>query len=333
VRPIDIELWINRVAERVARGSPLEDSRVELKRDWPQDHNKAARQIAGLCNAMAGDDVLWIVGIDEKVGVVGAQHSDLATWWPTVASEFDGTYPRPQDLIVNLRTADVIALVFETDRAPYVVRNAMHGKPNGGPVAWEVPWREGASTRTARRADLLRILIPTQSLPTVEVVRASADLRMRTGGRPTVTITVVFYTFLPVGESVVLPDRQASGWCQLGDHGERVELEVTLAAQQATHWRTSPVRSTWGSQEEVVHTVLQGDAQVILSGPGFFRAIGRGGLDVEPEATELPPIVVGGQLRPAGGDLAIPFELSIPFQSLRPDPPGGHAGRWQLSDQ
>jgi len=58
------------IVELVLNGRTVEDDRVELKAEWPEDHYKAARHIAGLANASRGEDVLWIVGLDETTGVV-----------------------------------------------------------------------------------------------------------------------------------------------------------------------------------------------------------------------------------------------------------------------
>jgi hypothetical protein len=38
------------------------------------------------------------------------------------------------------------ALLFDTSRRPFVVKNPVYGNVNGGPVAFEVPWREGTET-------------------------------------------------------------------------------------------------------------------------------------------------------------------------------------------
>jgi hypothetical protein len=131
LRVIEVEAWALRVIDRVQRGVPIEDSRVELKADWPEDSNKAARRIAGHCNASAGDRVLWLIGVSEVSGVVGANPNDMATWWPQVKSEFDGQVPYIRDVSLTLSTAVVVALLFETDRAPFVVRNAVHGALSG----------------------------------------------------------------------------------------------------------------------------------------------------------------------------------------------------------
>ena len=63
-----IESWALRVIDCVKRGQPNEDFLVELKRDWI-DEAKAARRIAGHANAARGENILWLIGFDEKEGV------------------------------------------------------------------------------------------------------------------------------------------------------------------------------------------------------------------------------------------------------------------------
>ncbi len=70
-----------------------------------------------------------------------------------------------------------------TRQAPYMVKNLA-----GGAVTWEVPWRDGTRTRTARRSELLRVLAPLQLLPEVDLMEAVVGVRHETatdqqGGR------------------------------------------------------------------------------------------------------------------------------------------------------
>ena len=57
------------------------------------------------------------------------------------------------------------ALYFETDRAPFVVKNQ-----EGGTIQREVPWREATGVKSATRSQLLRLLSPLQRLPSLEVI-------------------------------------------------------------------------------------------------------------------------------------------------------------------
>lgn len=172
MRAHEVEYWTMSVIEQVESGQPNEDYRVELKAEWP-DVKKAARQIAGHANAAHGEPILWLIGVDEEKGVVGVKNDELANWSAQVKAEFDGLAPQLiRDLNVPVRGKTVVALLFDTDRAPYLVKNPAYGQPHGGPVQLEVPWREARSTRTASRSDLLRILSPIQKNPSFEVLGA-----------------------------------------------------------------------------------------------------------------------------------------------------------------
>ena len=95
--PLAIESWVLRIADQVARGAHSEDAQVELKREWPQARD-AARQIAGHANAARGAPILWIIGLDEIEGVIGAATEELANWFPSEKSQFDGITPPLYDL-------------------------------------------------------------------------------------------------------------------------------------------------------------------------------------------------------------------------------------------
>lgn len=176
IRIARTEAWALQIVQRVKSGQRVEDSRVELKAGWP-DCEKAARRIAGHANASFGSDVLWIVGLDEVNGVVGAGVDELADWWSKVRSFFDGVSPSLADLVLAVDGQTLACLLFETSRPPYVVKNLRYGTPGGGSVEWEVPWREGTSLRTATRNDLVRLLVPTVTRPELEVLGGYGGIR------------------------------------------------------------------------------------------------------------------------------------------------------------
>lgn len=173
MRKVDVEHWILSIADRVRAGLRNEDSRVELKRELTPA-GKAARQIAALANAARGEPALWIIGLDEIDGVIGCTPGDLAAWWPQVTSQFESLAPELIDLTVPMGSVTLLGLLFGTERVPYVVKNPRFGTTDGGPVEFEVPWREGTATRSARRGDLIRILVPVSRAPHVEPL----DLRL-----------------------------------------------------------------------------------------------------------------------------------------------------------
>lgn len=168
----EIEAWVLRVVEQVRVQQPNEDSRVELKTEWI-DPRKAARLIAGQANAAHGEPILWIIGLNQDLGIIGAQYEELAIWYEKVKAQFNGLAPEMTDMNISIDDRTLVALLFETDRAPFVIRNPLFGARKGG-IEYEVPWRENTSTRTANRSQLIKLLSPLQFLPDLEVL--SGDL-------------------------------------------------------------------------------------------------------------------------------------------------------------
>jgi hypothetical protein len=152
--PGQIQARALEVAAAVADRRPVEDSLVELKATWPDDHWKAARRIAGHANAAGGNAVLWLIGLDEKRGVTGADRIELANWWPKVQSCFGGASPTVTDVNVTIDNGQTfVALYFECAGRPFVV-----SLPPGSTTDRDVPWREGTRIRSATRSELIRLL-------------------------------------------------------------------------------------------------------------------------------------------------------------------------------
>jgi len=171
VRPSEIEYWALGVIATVEARGRVEDARVELKATFP-DPVRAARRIAGHANAARGDEVLWLLGVDEQAGVVGVHPDDLADWWQHVTACFDGPVPTSTPVTIHRNLVIVLAILLETTAAPFVVKNPAFGTKEGGPVQREVPWREMTNIRSAEHGDLIRLLVPRLRLPTIEVIDA-----------------------------------------------------------------------------------------------------------------------------------------------------------------
>jgi hypothetical protein len=169
MKPSEIRAWAISVIERTESGQPTEDMRVELKAEWP-DPKRAARRIAGHANAAHGEPILWLIGIDEKAREIkGAQDHELSAWMAKLKSEFDQFFaPECDSLNIHWGDVTIVALLFRTEHAPFVVKNP----DGGGPITYEVPWRDGTAIRSATRADLLRLLVPRSQLPDCDVLDA-----------------------------------------------------------------------------------------------------------------------------------------------------------------
>ncbi|HEX8598658.1 MAG TPA: hypothetical protein VF952_09095 [Chloroflexia bacterium] len=172
MRVRDIEIWTFQVIGRLKRNQQIEDSRVELKAAWPDNPASAARRIAGHANAARGEDILWLIGVDEaRRVVVGASPTDLATWYPQVRSHFDGVAPDLTDVAVDVDGLTVMALRFATDQAPYIVKHSQ------AQVTREVPWRDGTRIRSASRSELLLTMADVVRLPDFRLLKAQFQVR------------------------------------------------------------------------------------------------------------------------------------------------------------
>ena len=177
----ELEVWTRKIVDTALSGQHTEDSRIELKSEWPEPE-KAAHRLAAHANAAGGSPILWIIGVDETArALTNPAPTERANWITSVASFFDG-YPPTLLTDVNMIIHDksVVALYFETEHgAPYVVKHAT----GGSYPERVVPWREGTRTRAARRHELLRILVPKRSLADLEA-ELEFNLAARRAGDP-----------------------------------------------------------------------------------------------------------------------------------------------------
>lgn len=275
MRMIEIEGWALRVVEAVQANQHIEDARVELKAAWP-DPIKSARRLAGHLNASRGDDVLWLIGLDETKGVVGAAAADTAAWWASVAAEFVDVVPTPTDVASVTNAGPVIvALHFTSEAAPYVVRNPAHGTA-GNVVEREVPWREATGVRSARRSDLVRLLLPQVREPRVEVLSASASVKLdrhnKIDGMPVAdwNVYMSLYFEVDLGASVVIPWHRVEMTLTSGSVSRRLRPQLTGHTVSGQ----SGERSFFPGPRVTVATIHTGAEQVLIEGPG--RLTGNG---------------------------------------------------------
>jgi hypothetical protein len=269
-----IESWALRVIDSVKSGQPNEDFLVELKREWIQEY-KAARRIAGHANAARGENILWLIGVDEEKGVdcvIGANAADLASWYPTVESFFNELAPRMIPLNIPVDDKTVVALLFETDRAPFVVKNQAYGSTGGGSVELEVPWRENTSIRSAHRSDLIRLLAPLEFLPEIEIL--DIELTAKIGGKNSVgnyhpdelRLNSELYIVPKSRERVIIPF-----------HRCRVEFEIPGVLTFESNWMSlNPARGIDGIgvvlkpgsltiQSTVYEIIIEGSGKISLA--------------------------------------------------------------------
>jgi hypothetical protein len=186
IRRQHLEARVIPLVDVVVAGGRVEDHLVECKAAWPDPgRRQVARQLAGHANRARGEPILWLIGLDEDVhGVTHPEPVDVASWWAAVAKWFDGAVPDLTDLVVHVGERQAVhAMYFTTDLPPYVIT----GGGENGALEREVPIRDGTRTRSARRDELLRLLIPAVAPPATQVLSATVQLSRggsTSGSRP-----------------------------------------------------------------------------------------------------------------------------------------------------
>jgi hypothetical protein len=221
-----IEVWAIRVVEAITAGERVEDDRVECKAEWPKDHQRAARRIAAHANAARGSSILWLIGVDEDArAVAGADDTDPAAWWTQVEARFDeAVAPTLRAVNVGIGEGRLVALHFETERAPYVVKTGTQG------IEREIPIREATRVRTARRHEVLRMVVPAAHLPTLELIsfNFSCTLRTEKDGTQTVWAQGNGEAFFETTGRAMLPTHRARAEIRMAGPGGSIELPFHL---------------------------------------------------------------------------------------------------------
>ena len=286
----EIESLAREIIDRAKVGQRVEDQLYELKADSP-DPADAAPRIAAHGNAARGETVLWLIGVDENRGVTGASAVDLASWYPQVEKHFDGAAPEVQTVNFSVDGQPVVALLFGTERAPFVVKN-----PKGGYPEFSVPWREGTRLRAARRDELLRILSPLQRVPSLDVDGAAVGVGtpQRTRNQVGVTkqlwrATLKIFVELKDDRRVIIPFHRCKG-------------ELTFIPEQ--NFKHAFTRIYMSPASAKSPAVTSTENEVTLSGSGTLLLTGEFLLD-------------DNGWRP-GGDARVTFDIYPTDSDRRP---------------
>lgn len=312
----ELEAWTLEVVSHVREKRTWEDARVELKANLPLPPEKAARRLAGHANAARGAQILWLVGVDEQDGVVGVGDAELQEWWPQVARWFEGIEPSLTDLRVPTGDRLVLALLFPTDRPPYVVKN-----PKGGAPQFEVPWRDGTRIRTAKREELLRLLLPARLTPSFETISARVSVNWRPSGKGTFTTQIrgTLYQARMLDAPVVLPSHRTEGRLIAPNDSTLVEVaglsltEALRPAGRTDGW----IYQTVGMNRPPQHRSMIPAGQLQLDGPGRVNLEGYLSdmswdlletlVDAGPIALEIEADVLEG-----AGPVTVRIDLGLP---------------------
>lgn len=272
MRKIDIEGWALKIIDQVLAGQSTEDSRVELKAKWP-DPQKAARRIAAHANTAGGEPILWLIGVDEKgKSVIGASNLDKAEWYPAVESCFVELSPDMRDLNIPSNGTTVTALLFDTDRAPFVIKNPAYGKSPDS-VEYEVPWRSATGTRSAKRSDLIRLLLPIEAQPEIEVLNGSLHVNIDGKEGPLPTNQLIWKLSLDLyfaprnRDRIVIPFHKCEASFEVRGIIPLTPFSFFSIGPQVTF---SPETR---SLDSLSATMTKTNAELIVDGPGEIRLI------------------------------------------------------------
>jgi hypothetical protein len=282
----EITGWALEVVRRLEEGRQTEDAFVELKAQWPADPLRAARRLAAHANSARGEPILWLIGVDERRGVVGVQAHEISTWWDQVENQFDRIAPAMTEVALEVPSGPaVVAVCFDTSERPFVVRT---GKED---VDREIPWREGTRTRSARRSEILTMLERPAPAPVAAMVDGSLVARVSHGLEWLLVATVYLETD-PSRTTII------SAFDCIG--------EIKGPASSAAILKDFVFLRGMGQDDSAVQVVQE---KAVFRAPGILRlrAVAESAKDFVGESTAVPLVV----------DLTLPISGSSTVVQLR----------------
>ncbi|MGD1940192.1 MAG: hypothetical protein ACFB0G_02665 [Leptolyngbyaceae cyanobacterium] len=307
-----IESWALRIIDCVENGQPNEDFLVELKRDWI-DPYKAARRIAGHANAARGENIPWLIGVDEIEGVKGVKTVELADWHSKLEASFDELAPEMTALNIPVNGEAVVALLFQTERAPYVVKNPNFGQEIGA-IELEVPWRVNTRVRAARRSDLIRLLSPLELLPEIEVLGQKLEVTIAgcdsVGNyQPDELRFIADLYIVPKNNSpIVIPFHR----CRVSFSIEGFSaFEASRVRLKSTNRKSIPEASRMSTPGSL--TIESTTHEMIVHGPGKFSLFAFASRPTLTEAQKKQAVAVTAYLLPASADRSVVVSSKLTY--------------------
>jgi len=201
-----------------------------------------------------------------------------ASWWGQVEKRFtDGVTPDLVDVVMDTEHGSVVALHLETDRSPYLVT-----PKQGGDVEREVPWRSGTRTRSAKRHEVLSLLLPAAQTPEISLLNARCSATYRAeaqespyGDEPApagVSFIVEAQIFITATARVMLPEHL---WrINLTGVSERAD---PVALPEVIFFRPTGTRRQERSDEPPYGVGIHSSG-LYVNGPDLLTVIAKGTL-------------------------------------------------------
>jgi hypothetical protein len=124
-----------------------------------------------------------------------------------------------------------IAIAFDPDGAPFLVKNPNHGNKLGEVIESEVPWREGTRIRSAKRGEFLSMMYRQTLVPDVEIFDCYA-YRHWEGTCPYFKVTFTILIICGSPHPIVMPLTRVSWRVGLSPDSEGA-LPATLNYKEA----------------------------------------------------------------------------------------------------
>jgi hypothetical protein len=341
LRPQQLEARVIELVDLVLAGKRIEDDLVECKGQWPDPQRRSStRQLAGHANKAHGEPILWIVGLDENTHMLTHPSPiEFADWWTAISSRFDPPAPELEHhLVVSVGERQAVtALRFLTERSPYVIM----GGGDDERLEREVPIRDGARTRSARRDELLRLLIPAVAPPSAQLLSARLHARYDPGveGKPSgrtgfQLVAKVFFQQPAMSAGVVmLPAHLMHGRIDVGGTIGFLHCELRYMSEedgQPTFGGTT-IRPVVVSPSVVMHGVARRKDGVVVTGPGTLTVSGataREG-DLRSRLAAVSAVSIDLSFGVAGIDRCIKLDAVLDY--VPPDKPDAIGVSWILN--
>ncbi len=343
LRPQQLEARVIELVDLVLAGGRIEDDLVECKSQWPDPQQRSsARQLAGHANKARGEPILWLIGLDENTHTLTQPRPvEVADWWAAVASRFDPPAPELEHhLVIPVGEGQAAtALRFLTDRSPYVIT----GGGENGSLEREVPIRDGTRTRSARRDELLRLLIPAVAPPSAQLLSASLHVGhdLGTEGKgPARTVlrlvATVFFQQPAMSTGVVMLPAHLmharidfSKFVSIGSRRWRLNYtkdEDHQDGQQA--FGGTRIRPIVAAPSTILHGVARRRDGVVITGAGTLTVSSRETLDGDLTSRLDHAILVHLSFGVAGVDRRIMLDAEL---ECVPHEAGAREVEWRLN--
>lgn len=270
MKRIELESRIYSVVRSVTESTIRpEDTLLELKRGWPTPPGADACQLAAHLNASMGQPALWIFGVDENTSATtGVDAALMDSCIAGFRAKMDGVLATEMTGVVDIDGKPVVGILWRSDSVPYVAKlSAVHER--------DVPWRDGTTTRSAHREELVSILAPLASRLDLEVLSGActpglfADPYAGGEGTSRYALDINLYLNADVDCREVAPDHNASGAFR-SQHGEAEVVHVRFRPK--THAPFIGERLGLGPDRRELECLLsEGPGALIVRGPGSLR--------------------------------------------------------------